>query len=126
MAASTIPFFTGKKISHEDPVAIAPGTAVASLTATEAASKYRTWALLAAASPAFLPHNWYRAEVTVDNVSSSEDAVVSQNSITICTVPSGARLELLSVYSQLGGEAFTITMAGTTADPCIVSERSYN
>ena len=123
--AESIIFLTGKTLSPENPVSIAPGTAAASLTAAEANSKHRIWALLAAASPANLPHNWYRGNVYIDNTRSSVDAVVSQNSTTLYTVPAGSRYEEWELMGLIGTEPFTVTLAGTTATACIVGERSF-
>lgn len=119
------PFFTGRVLSPEDPIAIPPGTAVAAFSATQQNSKYRTWALLAAANPANIPANLYRGSLMIDNVTSTEAAIVSQGGITIFTVAAGAREELCRPPWSLGTEAFTVTMAGTTANACVVSERSY-
>lgn len=123
--AEKIPFLTGRVLSPDNPTAIAPGTAVASYTAAEQNAKYRTYALLAAANPAYLPSNLYRGYFFVDNTQSSQAAIISQNGVTVTTVPAGNRFEEWIPMSQIGTEEFTVTLAGTTATACIVGERSY-
>lgn len=122
--ATVIPLLTGNFLSDEDPVAIAAGTAVVDLTAAEQNSKYRKWALTAAASPANLPRNYYRMYFYVDNTTSTQAAVISQGGVTVMTVPAGARYEGWRPMIHVGSEACTVTMAGTTVNPCIVIERS--
>ena len=120
-----IPFNVGRTLSPENPTVIPPGTATASFTAAQGASKYRIWNLLAAASPANLPTNLYRAEFYIDNTGSSQAAIISQNGTTVTTVPAGARYEGWRLMSLVGTEAFVVTMGGTTATACVVGERSY-
>lgn len=123
--ATVIPFLTGNMLSDEVPLEITPGTAVVDLTAEEQNAKYRVWSLTAAADPANLPPNNYRGFFCVDNSASTQDAYLVQDGITVRTIPAGSQLELWRPMTQIGNEEFSIVMAGTTVNACIVTERSY-
>lgn len=125
MASDSIPFFTGKILSIQDPLDIPAGTAVSAFTAEQQNAKHRVWELDGTANPANLPYNPYRANVIVDNSQSTEDARIVQNGILLRTIPASTREEEGTILAQVGCEAFSVVMAGTTVPVCIVTERSF-
>jgi len=120
-----ITFNTGRTISPDNPTTIAPGTAVSAFTVAEQNAKNRLWELDALANPANLPSNLYRAGLVVDCTTSTQNATLFQNGNQLCTIPVGRRLELWRSQGQIGTEALSVIMAGTTAVPCLVQELSY-
>lgn len=118
-------FFTGKVVSPEDPTSIPAGTATSAFTAAQQNAKNRIWSLLAAASPANIPTNLYRASIWIDNSASTQACTLVQNSVTIRNVAAGAQLELQRKWAEIGTEAVSVVMAGTTIPACIVQETSY-
>jgi len=121
-----IPFYTGRQVSSENPTVIPAGTAVASFTAAQGAAKCRVWEITAAASPANLPVNLYRASVVVDNSAGDQVMNVTQNSQVTRHCPIATITELQLGLDIVSTEAFSVVPAGTSSAACIVTERSFN
>jgi hypothetical protein len=124
-----IPFYTGRTVSQQAVVDITPGTVHASVTN----AKNRSWAITAAtATGAFLPINYYRHMVVVDNTGCDQVAVIyfgSDDSDRTpdgdheLRVPAGAFWEMPQPAYK--GAMAVQLMGATGTGPCLVLETSY-
>lgn len=131
--AEPISFRVGKVPNNDEAVWIAAGTVQSSLSAAELAAKNRGWQITASGTDgAFLPANYYRRMVVVDNSRSTARAVVYLGSDVTSKVADGAHDFEVAAGQQwempkpIQTGPMSVQLVGASATPCLVSETSFN